>query len=101
MGETELAWIAAERSLPAAQSAELPLLLAASAYHLGHVFLRAGQVEEATNVAMTAARALEPGSGLHPTASADIVLPCGRRQAPTAFPVVSCAQWRLNSRGER
>jgi hypothetical protein len=37
-----------------------PLSLAASAYHLGHVFLRAGQVEEATGVAMTAARALEP-----------------------------------------
>jgi transcriptional regulator with XRE-family HTH domain len=61
VGQTELAWIAAERSLPAAQSAELPLLLAASAYHLGHVFLRAGQVEEATGVTMTAARALEPG----------------------------------------
>jgi hypothetical protein len=61
VGETELAWIAAERSLPAAQSAELPLLMAASAYHLGHVFLRAGQVEEATGVAMTATRALEPG----------------------------------------
>jgi len=28
VGETELAWIAAERSLPSAQSAELPLLLA-------------------------------------------------------------------------
>jgi transcriptional regulator with XRE-family HTH domain len=61
VGETELAWIAAERSLPAAQSADLPLLLAASAYHLGHVFLRAGQVEQAVGVAMTAARALEPG----------------------------------------
>jgi transcriptional regulator with XRE-family HTH domain len=61
VGETELAWIAAERSLPAAQSAELPLLLAASAYHLGHVFLRASQVEQAAGVAMTAARALEPG----------------------------------------
>jgi transcriptional regulator with XRE-family HTH domain len=61
VGETELAWIAAERSLPAAQSAEVPLLLAASAYHLGHVFLRASQVEQAAGVAMTAARALEPG----------------------------------------
>jgi transcriptional regulator with XRE-family HTH domain len=40
VGETELAWIAAERSLPAAQWAESPLLMAASAYHLGHVFLR-------------------------------------------------------------
>jgi hypothetical protein len=61
VGETELAWVAAERSLPAAQSAEFPLLMAASAYHLGHVFLRASQVEQAAGVAMTAARALEPG----------------------------------------
>ncbi len=61
VGETELAWIAAERSLPAAQWAESPLLMAASAYHLGHVFLRAGQVEQAADVTMTAARALEPG----------------------------------------
>jgi Helix-turn-helix domain len=61
VGETELAWIAAERSLPAAQWAEVPLLLAASDYHLGHVFLRASQVEQAVGVAMTAARALEPG----------------------------------------
>jgi transcriptional regulator with XRE-family HTH domain len=61
VGETELAWIAAERSLPAAQLAEVPLLMAASAYHLGHVFLRAGQVKQAVGVAMTAARALEPG----------------------------------------
>ncbi len=35
--------------------------MAASAYHLGHVFLRAGQVEQAAGVAMTAVRALEPG----------------------------------------
>jgi hypothetical protein len=35
--------------------------MAASADHLGHVFLRAGQVEQAAGVAMTAARALEPG----------------------------------------
>jgi transcriptional regulator with XRE-family HTH domain len=61
VGETELAWIAAERSLPAAQHAEFPLLLAASAYHLGHAFRRAGQVEQAASVAMAAARALEPG----------------------------------------
>jgi DNA-binding XRE family transcriptional regulator len=42
VGETELAWIAAERSLPAAEHAEFPLLMAASAYHLGHAFRRAG-----------------------------------------------------------
>jgi transcriptional regulator with XRE-family HTH domain len=60
VGETELAWIAAERSRPR-NGAEVPLLLAAGAYHLGHVFLRATQVEQAAGVAMTAARALEPG----------------------------------------
>ena len=61
VSDTELAWIAAERSLPAAQSAGLPLLMAASAYHLGHAFRRAGQLDEAIGVTMTAARALEPG----------------------------------------
>jgi hypothetical protein len=35
--------------------------MAASAYHLGHVFLRAGQLDQAIGVTMTAARALEPG----------------------------------------
>ncbi len=59
--ETELAWIAAERSLPAVEHAESPLLMAASAYHLGHVFLRAGQLDQAIGVTMAAARALEPG----------------------------------------
>jgi len=60
--ETELAWIAAERSLPAVEHAESPLLMAASAYHLGHVFLRAGQLDQAIGVTMAAARPLEPGS---------------------------------------
>ena len=32
VGETELAWIAANRSLPAVEQAESPLLMAASAY---------------------------------------------------------------------
>jgi transcriptional regulator with XRE-family HTH domain len=59
--ETELAWIAAERSLPAVERAESPLLMAASAYHLGHVFLRASQLDQAIGVTMAAARALEPG----------------------------------------
>jgi transcriptional regulator with XRE-family HTH domain len=61
VGETELAWITAERSLAAVEHAESRLLMAASAYHLGHVFLRAGQLDPAIGVTMTAARALEPG----------------------------------------
>jgi hypothetical protein len=35
--------------------------MAASAYHLGHVFLRAGQLDQAIGVTMAAARALELG----------------------------------------
>jgi hypothetical protein len=35
--------------------------MAASAYHLGHAFLRAGRLDQAIGVTMTAARALEPG----------------------------------------
>jgi transcriptional regulator with XRE-family HTH domain len=59
--QTELAWIAAERSLPAVEHAESPLLMAASAYHLGHVFLRAGQLDQTVGVTMAAAQALEHG----------------------------------------
>jgi transcriptional regulator with XRE-family HTH domain len=61
VSETELAWIAAERAIPAAEQADFPLLMAASAYHLGHVFLRAGRLDQAIGVTMGAARALEPG----------------------------------------
>ena len=43
VSETELAWIAAERALAAAERAEAPLLVGASAYHIGHAFLRAGR----------------------------------------------------------
>jgi hypothetical protein len=35
VSETELAWVAAERALAAAERAEAPLLVGASAYHLG------------------------------------------------------------------
>jgi transcriptional regulator with XRE-family HTH domain len=66
VGETELAWIAAERALPAVEQADFPLLMAASAYQLGHVFLRAGHVDRAVGVTMTAARALEPGLAIAP-----------------------------------
>jgi transcriptional regulator with XRE-family HTH domain len=61
VSETELAWVAAERALTAAERAEAPLLVGASAYHLGHIFLRAGRVREATNVTIDAADALTPG----------------------------------------
>jgi transcriptional regulator with XRE-family HTH domain len=60
VSETELAWVAAERALAAAERAEAPLLVGASAYHLGHTFLRAGRIREATDLTMDAAAALTP-----------------------------------------
>lgn len=54
-GETELGWIAADRSIAAAQRAEDPELIAAGLYRLGHVMVRAGRVDEARHIATTAA----------------------------------------------
>jgi transcriptional regulator with XRE-family HTH domain len=58
VSETELAWIAAERALAAAERAEAPLLVGASAYHIGHAFLRAGRNREATDLTMEATTVL-------------------------------------------
>ena len=66
VSETELAWVAAERALAAAERAEAPLLVGASAYHLGHTFLRAGRVREATNLTIDAAAALTPSRDAEP-----------------------------------
>jgi transcriptional regulator with XRE-family HTH domain len=60
VSETELAWVAAERALAAAERAEAPLLVGASAYHLGHAFIKAGRINEATTLTMDAAAALAP-----------------------------------------
>ena len=95
VSETELAWIAAERALAAAERAEEPLLVGASAYHIGHAFLRAGRNREATAMTMDATRALAPSrdarperlalwGALHLTAlfGAARQRPPGRRPAP-------------------
>jgi hypothetical protein len=58
LGEHDLAWIAADRSILAAERAEDPLLVAASAYRLANVFASAGRTEEAEDVAMSAAAAI-------------------------------------------
>jgi hypothetical protein len=60
VSETELAWVVGERALAAAERAEAPLLVGASAYHLGHTFLRAGRIREATDLTMDAVAALAP-----------------------------------------
>jgi hypothetical protein len=66
VSETELAWIAAERALAAAERAEEPLLVGASAYHIGHAFLRAGRNREATALTMDATTALAPSRDAEP-----------------------------------
>jgi hypothetical protein len=66
VSETELAWVAGERALAAAERAEAPLLVGASAYHLGHTFLRAGRIREATDLTMDAAAALAPSRDPEP-----------------------------------
>jgi hypothetical protein len=61
VGETELAWIAAERSLPAAPQGREHLEHRSRPHQERGPAPSSHQVEEAASVAMTAARALEPG----------------------------------------
>lgn len=65
VGEPGLAWIVAERSIDAAAHAEKPLLMAASAYHLGQALLRGGHFAEAASVVTRAAESLEQRTDQH------------------------------------
>ncbi|WP_214320396.1 helix-turn-helix domain-containing protein [Nonomuraea sediminis] len=58
VGEAELAWVAADRSLAAAQEADRSLLAAVSAYRLGYVLVRLRESERALHLALQAADAL-------------------------------------------
>jgi transcriptional regulator with XRE-family HTH domain len=62
-GETELAWIAGDRAFQAARLAGDPLQLARVARAMALVFLAQGRMAQATDLAVTAAAALEPGLG--------------------------------------
>ena len=62
-GENELAWIAADRGVLAAERAEAPLLMAVSARAVGQVFMSAGRLDEAEIVSAAALTALEPWLG--------------------------------------
>lgn len=62
VGEPGLAWIVAERSIDAAAHAETPLLMAASAYHLGQALLRGGYFDEAIDIVTRAGESLEHGA---------------------------------------
>ena len=58
LGEPEAAWIAADRSIVAAERAGDPLMMAAGAFRLGFVFLGARHFDQAEETARTAADAL-------------------------------------------
>jgi transcriptional regulator with XRE-family HTH domain len=59
LGEPEAAWIAADRAMAAAERAGNPLLVAAGAFRLVHVFLAARHYDQAEETARTAADALQ------------------------------------------
>jgi len=58
LGEPEAAWIAADRSMAAAERAGNPMLVAAGAFRLVFVFITARHYEQAEETARTAAEAL-------------------------------------------
>jgi transcriptional regulator with XRE-family HTH domain len=60
LGEPEAAWIAADRAMAAAESADDPMLVAAGAFRLVFVFLTARHYDQAEETARTAADALQP-----------------------------------------
>jgi transcriptional regulator with XRE-family HTH domain len=60
LGEPDVAWIAADRAMAAAERAGDPLLVAAGAYRLVFVFIAARQYGQAEETARTAADALRP-----------------------------------------
>lgn len=60
LGETELAWIAADRAVFAAERADNVLLMAACSFRLGHAFLAGVHYDDAREAAATALRALKP-----------------------------------------
>jgi transcriptional regulator with XRE-family HTH domain len=60
IGETDAAWIAADRAGFCAEMAGTPLAVAASMFRMAHVFLALGQIDQAQHVAASTANALEP-----------------------------------------
>jgi hypothetical protein len=68
VGEAELAWTAADRSIAAAEAAERPLLAAVSAYRLGYVLVRLGRAEQAEDLLLRTADALATTCRTKPSA---------------------------------
>jgi transcriptional regulator with XRE-family HTH domain len=60
LGDTHLAWIAADRAVQAGRQAENPLLVAVGARALSQVFTESGRLDAALDISLSSAAALEP-----------------------------------------
>ena len=69
VGEAELAWTAADRSIAAAEAADRPLLAAVSAYRLGYVLIGLKRAEQAEDLLLRTADALAMSRPTKPSAS--------------------------------
>ena len=58
--QVDVAWVAGDRSIQAAERAEDPLLATAGVFRIAHAFLSGNRIEEALRIALAAADALEP-----------------------------------------
>jgi transcriptional regulator with XRE-family HTH domain len=58
--QVDVAWVAGDRSIEAAERAGEPLLAAAGVFRIAHAFLSGNRIEEALQTALAAANALEP-----------------------------------------
>ena len=63
LGEHHLPWVAAERSMHAAELADDPLLIAGGAWRMAVVLRHAGRLTESTDAPVAAAEALRPHLG--------------------------------------
>jgi hypothetical protein len=66
IGQNDLAWVAADRGILAAEQSDDPLVVAASTRMLAHALLAMGRSEKAQQVALTVLTRLEPGLGTTP-----------------------------------
>lgn len=71
LGEYELAWLAADRSMAVAQRAGDPLLAGVATYRVGNALLALGRARPALEVNVSVANRLAPG-GSNPTTGAQL-----------------------------
>jgi hypothetical protein len=83
----ELVFLAADRSMTAAQEADDPVTIAGSAWYLAHVFRESGQLDAAEQIVKDTAGLLKPGLA---TASAEHIAMWGSMQLTTGL-TAACA----------